>query len=131
MLNLINRSSSLPQLLIKVSPEIPAQLTPCTSCNKYSDPSATLQIFPDSGASICLAGPQHLEKLRVSVSPDELIQCFKRVTAVGFQLICHGWLLVQFQIGTYSMKQPLYICNKVDRIYFSRLTSFQRHSHFQ
>ena len=38
----------------------------------------------------------------------------------GFQLICHGWLPVQFQIGTYSTKQPLYIYNKVDRIYFSR-----------
>ena len=32
--------------------EIPVQLTPYTSCNKYSNPSATLQIFPNSGASI-------------------------------------------------------------------------------
>ena len=99
--------------------EILAQLTPYTSCNKYSNPSATLQIFLDSEAGICSAGPQHLEKLRVS--PDELIPCFRRVTAVGgFHLNCHGWLPVQFQIGTYSTKQPLYICNKVDRIYFSR-----------
>ena len=99
--------------------DILAQLTPYTSCNKYSNPSATLHAFPDSGASICLAGPQHLEKLRVSL--DELIPCFKRVTAVGgFQLICHGLLPVQFQIRTYSTKQPLYMCNKVDHIYVSR-----------
>ena len=35
----------------------------------------------------------------------------------GFQLICHGWL----PVGTYSTKKKrLYICNKVDYIYFSR-----------
>ena len=79
----------------KIITEIPAQLTPYTSCNKSSNPTAILQIFPDSGASICLVGPQHLEKLRVIA--DELISCFKRVTAVGeFQLICHGWLPIQF-----------------------------------
>ena len=71
----------------KIITEIPAQLISYTSCNKYSNPTAMLQIIPDSGASICLAGPQHLEKLRVS--QNELIPCFKRVMAVGgFQLIC-------------------------------------------
>ena len=78
-----------------------------------------MQIFLDSEARICLAGPQHLEKLKVSL--DGLTPCFKRITAVdGFQLTGHGWLPLQFKIDIYSTKQPLYICNKIDVIYFSR-----------
>ena len=93
----------------KVIIEIPAQLTPSIYIvQQIFIPNCHIADFPDSGASICLAGSQHLEKLRVS--PDELIPSFKRVLAVGgFQLICHGWLPVQFQIGIYSTKQPLYI----------------------
>ena len=76
-------------------------------------------IFPDSGASICLAGPQHLKKL--GLATNHLIPCRKQVTAVGgYKLICHGWLSVQFQIGNTTTNQPLYICDKVDRLYFSR-----------
>ena len=35
-------------------------------------------IFPDSGASICLTGPQRLEK-----------------KVGGSEIICHGWLIQQ------------------------------------
>ena len=76
-------------------------------------------IFPDSGASICLAGPQHLKKL--NVNPQALIPCRKRVTAVGgSELICKGWLPTRFTIGGNTTDQPLYICDKIDHIYFSR-----------
>ena len=52
---------------------------------------------------------------------DQLIPCNKVVTAVGgSKLKCNGWFLIQFQIGTKVTTQPLYIRDKVDRIYFSR-----------
>lgn len=47
--------------------------------------------------------------------------CHRRVTAVGGStLICKGWLPVKFKIGNHVTEQPVYICFKVDRIYFSR-----------
>ena len=76
MLNVINRSSSLPQLLIKLLLRSQHNLLHIhQATNIQTQLLCILQIFPDSGASIFLAGPQHLEKLRVS--PDELIPCFK------------------------------------------------------
>ena len=45
--------------------EIPASLTPtCTGGSKTL--TKTLMIFPDSGASICLASPKHIKELGVS-----------------------------------------------------------------
>ena len=97
--------------------EIPANMTPLL--RRHHHKPTTLMIFPDSGASICLAGPQHLEKL--GVSPAHLFSCRKKVTAVGgSQLVCHGWLPTSFTVSGHTTKQPLYICDKVDRIYFSR-----------
>ena len=81
--------------------------------------SVQIPIFPDSGASICLAGTKHLHLL--GIHSDNLIPCRKKVTAVGGSiLVCYGWLPIKFQIGNHITNQPLYICEKVDRIYFSR-----------
>ena len=77
------------------------------------------RIFPDSGASICIAGPHHLDQLGLSIK--HLIPSRKIVRAVGgFKLACKGWIPMQFTVGNRSTKQALYICDKVDRIYFSR-----------
>ena len=85
--------------------EIPAQLTPVLS--RGLAPSKTLMIFPDSGAGVCLGGPQHSTML--GLKPSELIPCQKKVRAVGGStLTCHGWLPVKFGIGTMSLSN-LYI----------------------
>ena len=79
-----------------------------------------LKIFPDSGASICLGGPQHLADMGLSV--NHLVPSSKVVRAVGnFTLVCKGWLLVNFVIGGRETKQALYICERVDRLYLSRV----------
>ena len=78
-----------------------------------------LKVFPDSGASICLAGPQHLTAM--GLNSTHLIPCNKTVRAVGgFTMTCHGWLPIIFAISGRVTKQALYICEKVDKIYFSR-----------
>ena len=81
--------------------------------------TTTLQIFPDSGASICLGGPNLLKKLHVN--NDNLIRCNKNITAVGgTKLKCKGWVPLKFVTGCHKTIQPVHICNKVDKLYFSK-----------
>ena len=88
-------------------------------CNSTSSSAVTLPIFPDSGASICLAGPSLLSSL--DISNDNLISCHKNITAVGgTKLHCKGWVPLKFTIGQHNTIQPVFICDKVNRIYFSR-----------
>ena len=94
------------------------------SCNSFSTlprhqhiNPVKMNIFPDSGASVCLAGPQHIAKFNLDT--HDLIPCYKQVKAVGgSKLICHGWLPITFRIGKNTTKQPVYICDKVDRLCF-------------
>ena len=52
---------------------------------------------------------------------SQVRKCHKRVKAVGGSvLICKGWIPVTFTIDGYTTTQPLYICEKVDRLYFSK-----------
>ena len=57
----------------------------------------------------------------MGVQPSQLHTCNKAVKAVGGStLICKGWLPVRFEIEEHFTKQPVYICEKVDRLYFSK-----------
>lgn len=99
--------------------EIPAKLTPFTSQNRFDNTPITIDIFPDSGASVCIAGPHYLKILGV---PEHcLIPTEKSVVAVGgSKLKCLGWVPIKFCVGDHITRQPLYICDKVDKLYFSR-----------
>ena len=80
---------------------------------------STLRVFPDSGASICLGGLKHLNIL--GLTKDHLIPCHKTVSTVGnFKMNCIGWLPVEFGVGGRTTKQALYICNNIQKIYFSK-----------
>ena len=104
---------------VSTTQEINMQLTPTTRLKKPSGKTCTISVFPDSGASLCLAGPQHITKL--GIDPDSLIPSQRRVKAVGGSILeCKGWLPMKFQIGNHSTVQPLFICDKVDRICFSK-----------
>ena len=102
-----------------------------STCQK----SITTKVFPDSGASICLAGPQHLLLLMVTIA--QLIPTKKKITVVGGSTLpCLGWIPATFTVDNVSTIQPLYICDKVDRIFFSTVrqhasppTYSQHHSH--
>ena len=76
-------------------------------------------IFPDSGATICLEGPKHLEKMGLSLNNHIPSRKIVRATG-GFTLTCQGWLPVEFTIQGQKTKQALYICNKIQRLYFSK-----------
>ena len=99
------------------SDEIKAKIT-TTVNNKKSNP-VYMHVFPDSGASICLAGTQHLQNL--NRTENDLTPSQKRVRAVGGTILtCKGYLDTQFEIDGKETKQNLYICDNVDRVYFSK-----------
>ena len=87
--------------------------------DSHNRPSANMYVFPDSGASIYLAGTHHIEKL--DVKRNELIPCNKRISVVGGSTLpCIGWVPAEFGVDNQTTKQPLYVCDKVDRIFFSK-----------
>ena len=97
--------------------EIKATLQQLLPSQEYS--VKELQIFLDSGATICLAGPQYLQQFNFPL--NQIIPCHKEVKAVGGSILqCYGWIPVRFKIGKHTTKQPLYICQNIDHIYFSR-----------
>ena len=65
--------------------EIPAKITPLLSQYTSVTCSTQLDIFPDIGASICLAGSKHNTAL--CVKPHTLRHCHKKVTAVGGSIL--------------------------------------------
>ena len=105
--NSFSSPNTLQEIPAKVSPDI-ANIQP-----------VTLDIFPDSGANICLAGPKQFHRLGLQAS--HLRSCHKRVKAVGGSFLsCTGWLPVTFDIKGHCTTQPLYFCDKVDKLYFSK-----------
>ena len=103
------------------SEEILADLKPTNTANppNVSFNFKTLPIFPDSGASIGLSGPKHLQLL--DIHPENLISCNKLVSAIaGSKLLVHGWVPATFHINNQQTNKLLFICDKIDRIYFSK-----------
>ena len=100
-------------------------LLPCLPRHQKS--SSTLhRVFPDSGASICLANFEHISQM--NISPSDLIPCSRRVTVVGGSTIhCTKWLPIEFTINGNSSKQPVFICDDVDRIYVGRQACIDLH----
>ena len=97
---------------------ISAKVKPALTKNHLA-PTSEVKTFPDSSTGICLAGPQHLPQMGINES--SLIPCIEVVSAVGgSKLSCPGWIPVKFIVGRHNTTQPLYVCEKVDRIYFSR-----------
>ena len=64
-----------------------------------------VNIFPNSGASIYLAGSHHLQQL--NLKQEDLIHCHRKVKAVeGSKLICHGRLPMNLTLLLANMLQP-------------------------
>ena len=89
--------------------EIHVTVSPNSEKFTQSMPTS-MKVFPDSGASICIAGLKHLSLL--NINRNELI---------GRTIIkCFGWLPVKFNVEGHTTTQPLYICDRVDRVYLSK-----------
>ena len=74
------------------------------------------QVFPDSGASLCLASFKHISPMNLSLS--DLIPYSQRVTAIGGSTIHYThWLPIKFTINGNSSKEPIFVCDGVNHIY--------------
>ena len=79
-----------------------------------------IDVFPDSGATICLCGPQHLKLMKLC--KKHLIPSKKIIRAVGGStLVCMGWVPIKFVIGGKCTKQALYVCDRIQRVYLSKI----------
>ena len=71
------------------------------------------------GTGLCLAGLKLLQAL--GVTKENLVPYNKIVTAFGgSEISCLGWLPITFKIHDNIMAQPVYTCDKVEKLYFSR-----------
>ena len=87
---------------------------------------ADVNVFPDSGAGICLGGTQHVEQFGMSLK--NLIPCQKRVKVVGGTIIpCVGWVRAAITIQNVTTIQKLYISEGVDRIFLSKRACIDVH----
>ena len=101
----------------RTSKEIFVKLKPAQSPSHSK--FTPLSIFPVYGVSICLAGPKHLDQLGINY--NNLFPCSKQVTAVGGSILqCSRWLPITFRLNRYQTNQPLFICDKIDQLYFSK-----------
>lgn len=80
--------------------------------NARSRPTTKMDIFPDSGAGICLGGTTHLQQLGRTV--QELIPSKKQIKVVGGRTIpVLGWIMADFTIDGQFTRQPLYFAEGV------------------
>ena len=106
--------------------EVNATLIPFSPCPDPRQPRdiptahyIRLRSYPDSGATIYLGWRKHLQHM--GLSERNLVPSRKKVLFVGgFSSVYQGWLLVTFKVGKRTTKQALYICRKVQVIYFSK-----------
>ena len=88
-----NQSKTTPNQMT----EIPAELTFLSSNNNTLFHPKSVLIFPDSGASICIAGTKHLPEF--GIDKPNLLQCNTTITAVGGStLTCHGFIPTKSKI---------------------------------
>ena len=62
-----------------------------------------MNIFPDSGATICLGDPQLIAKVNLDMKDLipylTILTCVKQVSTVrGTKLLCKNWVLIKFQV---------------------------------
>ena len=92
--------------------------------NKSRTKYLKLEVFPDSGANICLAGSMHMQQLKLS---HQHLQHSGRTvaTAGGFRLQSFGWCYISFTINSAETVQPVHFCHQVSRLYLSKVACIE------
>ena len=78
-----------------------------------------MQVFPDTGANLCLMGPAQLKIL--DLSKDNLAPFSAPITVVGGSTVsASGKVELKLSIGNQSTKQMVYFCDRADRFFLGR-----------
>ena len=79
----------------------------------------SIQVFPDTGANICLMGPVQLRQLKLK--PSDLTSCTNEIAvAGGTSITAKGWINVNIVLGKRSSLAKVYFSKRVSRFFLSR-----------
>lgn len=102
-----NTSTSKDEIEVKVTPQVGSKKT------------LQLSMYPDTGATLCVAGLPILRSLGIKLS--QLKHSSRRMkTATGDKINCRGWFPAQLTLNNKSTRQNIYICDNIQRIYLSK-----------
>ena len=95
---------------------LPIKVKPVSSAQYVA-----MSAFPDTGANICLLGPQQLAQLDLKSS--KINRCKNHISvAGGTTILATGWFEASFNLNDSHSKQTVYFSNKADRLFLSRQT---------
>ena len=79
----------------------------------------SVDVFPDTGANICLMGPLQLKQLRLK--QQDLNSCTNKIAvAGGTSITATGWISVEVILGDCSTTAKVYYSKRVSRFFLSR-----------
>ena len=79
----------------------------------------SLEVFPDTGANICLMGHSQLRQLKLKTS--DLKPCINKIAvAGGASITATGWTDVEVVLGERSTLSKVYFSKRVSRFFLSR-----------
>ena len=85
-----------------------------------------LQVLPDSGANICLAGDHQLSKMQISAA--DLFPSNKIISTTGGHSIkAFGYMYIRFIINKKETTQQVFFSHQVTKLYISKLTCIALH----
>ena len=80
--------------------------------------------FPDTGADICLFGPQQLRLL--NIKSNQLTPCNHAISvAGGSTILATGWLMVTVMLNDEATEQKAYFSDSARRFFLSRQTCIE------
>ena len=78
-----------------------------------------ISVFPDTGANICLLGPDQLQTLKLPIS--YLNSCHHCISvAGGSSILATGWFKAVFNLNNNCTEQTVYYADKAQRFFLSR-----------
>ena len=80
---------------------------------------APINVFADTGASLCVAGLFLLKLLGIKL--NHLKPTSKRIsTATGGRINCRGWFPTQITLNGRKTIENIYVCSNIERVYLSK-----------
>ena len=94
--------------------QLPVKVTPEGSCS-----SVLVDVFPDTGANICLMGPSQLKQLKLDHS--SLTPCYEQIAVAGGSTITSsGWVEVDIALEERHTAAKVYFAKRAKRFFLSR-----------
>ncbi|MEL6805640.1 MAG: retropepsin-like aspartic protease, partial [Bacteroidota bacterium] len=90
-----------------------------TAMGEHKKQDVPIMVFPDTGATLCVAGVSVLPKLGITIR--QLKSTSRQITtATGGRIYCLGWFQAKLSIGQYQTVQEVYVCKSINRVFLSK-----------